>query len=253
MTKDEQLYIINWICINYFKFTEHRPNFMECTLYEDNPQVPSIMWKIRNRIIEREGIEEYANSYNENFYLKFHNTLQGVTRDKMFILTPGEENGGRLLIHKDVNQPCRVHSRFNVFISVPDNDSKTHYDGHIVECKERGYVLCRSGIDWHYTDSIKSKSKPRIAISYGFQFPQEVLARIYKIPKITWNLENVYWFLYKYIEKKLGYTDPPSLFNCSSKELSSIPTVGILKDDPRYKNRVRGLPPFTTAVKDPIW
>ena len=253
MTKEEQLFLINFVCYNYFKFTEHRENFMECTLYEDNPRVPAVIWEIRNRIIKREGIEEHENSYSEEFFLKFHNSLRGVTRDKLFILTPGKHDEGRLLIHRDVNQPCRIHSRFNVFISIPDNDSKTHYGGHIVECKERGYVLCRSGVDWHYTDTIESTSKPRIVISYGFQLPTEVLARIYKIPKITWNAENVYWYIYRYIEQMLGYTDPPSLFNCSSPEFSSIPSVGMLKSDPRYKTRVRGLPPFKTESSEAIW
>ena len=255
MTKEEQLYLINWICLNYFKFTENRPHFMECTLYEDNPQVPPVIWEIRNRIIKREGIEEYENSYSEQFFLKFHNTLAGVTRDKMFILTPSIKadtmSSGRLNIHKDVNQPCRVHSRFNVCISIPTNDSKTHYSGHIVDCKERGYVLCRSGIDWHYTDTIKSTSTPRIAISFGFMLPMKVLDRIYKIPKIHWNLENLYFYIYRYLEEKLGYSDAPTMFNCSS--ISSIPSVGMLKDNPLYKNRVRGLPPFLTEIKDNIW
>lgn len=253
MTEEEQLYLINFTCTNYFRFIEQRENFMECTLYKDNPQVPPVIWDIRDRIIKREGIEEYENSYNENFYLKFHNTLQSVTRDKLFILTHGDDNGGRLLIHIDINQPCRIHSRFNVFISIPENDSKTHYDGHIVECKERGYVLCRSGMDWHYTDPIKNSNKARIVISFGFQLPLEILNKIYKIPKIKWNIENIYFVVYRYIENILKYTDPPELFNCSSKEFSSIPTVGMLKNDPRYKNRVRGLPPFKTVYKNPIW
>ena len=252
MTEKEQLFLINFVCRNYFRFIEHRPNFMECTLYEDNPEVPPLIWEIRNRIIKREGIQEYENSYSEEFFLKFHGTLKGVTRDKLFILTHGKENGGLLSIHTDINQPCRIHSRFNVFVSIPENDSKTHYDGHIVECKERGYVLCRSGIDWHYTDIIRSVHKSRIVISYGFQLPEEVLARIYKIPKIKWNIENTYFYIYKQLEKILGYTDT-SLFNCSNTEFSSIPTAGMLKSDSRYKTRGRGLPPFNTSPIKSIW
>ena len=236
MTEEERLFLINWACLNYYRFIDVGPNFMDYNLYEDDPITPAVIWDIRNRIIKREGIEEYENSYSEPFFLKLAKSLNGVSRDTMFILTHGMS--GHLAKHTDVNQPCRIHSRFNVFLSVPSSDSKTHYDGHIVECKERGYVICRSGIDVHHTDPIKSTSRARIVISFGFQLPMEVLDRIYKIPKIHWNSENLYWFIYKYIEKKLGYSQWPSFFDCSVK--SSIPSVGMLKDNPLYKTRVRG-------------
>ena len=156
VTTEEHMHILLWLSKNYFRFIDHNPNFVEAPVYEDNTTIPRAVWDIRNRIIKREGLEEYAESYNENFFLKFHNTLKGVTRDKIFILTPGE--GGNLDPHKDVNQPCLVHTRFNVFLNLPKY-SHTYYDGHRIEAKERHYVLCRSGMDWHWTDPIDAMKR----------------------------------------------------------------------------------------------
>ena len=72
------------------------------------------------------------------------------------------------------------HVRFNVFISVPENDMNTYYDGHIVETLECCYVLCRSGIDEHWSD-INVNDTPRTSLSFGYLLSME------KIDQLTSN------------------------------------------------------------------
>jgi hypothetical protein len=200
--------LIEWACKNYFTFVIHKPNFREAPLYENDTQVPPVVWDIRKRIMDREGLEAYSESYNERFFLNFHKSLQGVTRDKLFILSSSDDETGQLFVHRDMNQPCGIHTRFNVFLSVPEMDSKTYYAGHEVEIKERGYVMCRSGIDWHWSEPIRHTEKPRIAISFGFMLPLDVVDKIYKIPadKIKWGLWNRFYVLYDTLE---------DMFECS--------------------------------------
>jgi hypothetical protein len=249
---EEQRHILLWLSKNYFRFIDHNPNFVEAAVYEDNPTIPRVIWDIRERIIKKEGLEEYAESYNENFFLKFHNTLKGVTRDKIFVLTSGE--GGNLDPHKDINQPCLVHTRFNVFLNLPKY-SHTYYDGHRVEAKERHYVLCRSGMDLHWTDPIHPNDNARIAISYGFQLPPHVLNKIYKIPRIRWISQSIRIQLYKYLENVFGFHPFPlhAALKCDSNKLSSIPTKPYDKNGPDYKNRPRGVPPFLTEERQAIY
>lgn len=246
MSKEEHTEILNWLCENFYTFTEHRDLFVEATLYEDDKKIPKIIWDIRDRIIKKEGLEEYAESYNENFFLKFHGSLQGVTRDKISIIHPGNELS-LLMPHRDVNQTCRIHTRFNVYLNVPVDGGTTYYDGHVVEMKERGYVICRSGMDLHWTDRIYG-SKPRITLSFGFMLPQHVLDRIYQIPadKYKWGLHHMKHLLYRAISAIVSIPDNPTLRNvrCDVKTPDSVPSRPIPKDSKSYAKRPRGFPPF---------
>lgn len=252
LTEEERLQILDWVCKNYFEFVDHRENFREAPLYEDDPKLPPIIWEIRNRIIKREGIEAYAESYNENFFLKFHASLKGVTRDKLFVLSAADDGNGELAVHRDMNQGCGFHTRANVFLSVPKGDSKTYYAGHEVETKERGYVICRSGIDWHWAEPIKHTEKPRIAISFGFMLPKHVIDRIYKVPSPGWGLRTIFYRAYDYIENALGFSVEP-FFTRLKCETGVLPSKAIPKESPLYKRRPRGIPPFRTMTKGGIW
>jgi hypothetical protein len=90
--------------------------------------------------------------------------------------------GGNINAHSDLNQPGRIHSRFNVFLKVPSQGGGTFYGGEPVETKERGYVLCRSGLDEHWAEEIGPGS-PRITLSFGFQLPFERLNQLCRPPR----------------------------------------------------------------------
>jgi hypothetical protein len=188
MSEEERLGFINWICENLNKLTVYRSGLVGETFYRENKDVPAIVWTILDRIIERESLQEYKDSYNDAFFKKYHGGKEGVYRDHVAIIFPGKN----IRKHTDVNQPGLVHSRFNVFFQVPTSGGKTYYGNDVVEIKERGYVLCRSGIDTHWTEIIQG-DRPRITISYGFQLPLWKLDEMYKVPpKKTWTT-----YLYK--------------------------------------------------------
>jgi len=177
MSEEERLGFINWICERLDTLTTHREGLIGHTFYRENKEVPQIVWTILDRIIEKEGLQEYKESYDDAFFKKYHGGKTGVYRDHVAIIFPGKN----IRKHTDVNQPGLVHSRFNVFFQVPTDGGKTFYGNEIVEIKERGYVLCRSGIDPHWTEIIKG-DRPRITISYGFQLPLWKLNKMYIVP-----------------------------------------------------------------------
>jgi hypothetical protein len=177
MSEEERLGFINWVCEHVNTLTTHREGLIGHTFYRENKEVPQIVWTILDRIIDKEDLHPYRESYDDAFFKKYHSGRTGVYRDHVAIIFPGKN----IVAHTDVNQPGLIHSRFNVFFQVPTDGGKTFYGDDVVEVKERGYVLCRSGIDTHWTEIIKGH-QPRITISYGFQLPAQKLNDLYKIP-----------------------------------------------------------------------
>jgi hypothetical protein len=162
LTVEERRNILQFIYADGFmcsSITGNRADFK----FDVTTKVPGEVWKIKQRIIRREGLYEYS-SYS---YLG----------DRITFIFPG----GYIPPHTDKNElDGMIHVRFNVFIQTPE-DCDTWYDGIRVDVRERGYVLCRSGIDLHRTVVNKTRV-PRIAISYGFTIPAEKVAALYIYP-----------------------------------------------------------------------
>lgn len=175
MTEEERLGFLDWVCSRYCNLTAHRKGLIGYTFVKEDPDVPQMVWAILERILKKEGLVEYKDSYDDAFFKRIHGGKTGVYRDHVAVILPG----ANINRHTDVNQPGRVHARFNVFFQVPTKGGRTFYGKDVVEIKERGYVLCRSGIDTHWTEVILG-DRPRITISYGFQLPIEVLNNLYK-------------------------------------------------------------------------
>jgi hypothetical protein len=93
-------------------------------------------------------------------------------------------SGGYIQKHVDPNdwKNGLFHIRFNVFISLPKIGGTTYYDGNIVDVVEGAYVLCRSGIDIHWTDDNKGPI-PRISLSFGYLLPPEKVDELCKYPE----------------------------------------------------------------------
>ena len=53
----------------------------------------------------------------------------------------------------------------------------TYYDGKPLLVKEGSYVLCRSGLDYHWTDENES-SRERISLSFGYFLPETFVNRL---------------------------------------------------------------------------
>lgn len=159
LSEEERAAILRFIYADEFccsPIAANRADFK----FDFGTRVPVEIWKIKQRILDREGLREHS-AYS---YLG----------DRITFIFPG----GYIPPHTDKNEiDGMIHVRFNVFIVAPECD--TWYDGIRVEVKERGYVLCRSGIDRHWTGVNRTRT-PRIAISYGFTLPVWKVEELYR-------------------------------------------------------------------------
>lgn len=175
---EEQEALLNWICPRLWSLNVLRPNLIEYTCDVSDTNLPPEVWRIRRRLVEREGLAAFDESYSNAFFKKHQAGAPGVYRDYIAIILPG----GNINAHSDLNQPGCIHTRFNVFLKLPTQGGATFYGGEPVETKERGYVLCRSGLDEHWAEEIGSGSSPRITLSFGFQLPFELVNQLCRPP-----------------------------------------------------------------------
>jgi hypothetical protein len=203
LTLQEKENILNFIYADGFMcspITGNRADFK----FDLTSKVPGELWKIKQRIIRREGLHDYS-SYS---YLG----------DRITFIFPG----GYIPPHIDKNElDGMIHVRFNVFIQAPE-DCDTWYDGIRVDVRERGYVLCRSGIDRHWT-GINKTMVTRIAISYGFTLPAEKVEALYMYPlgegtlyrRAIWlrYLATTYRNIYNFIIFKISQQNPYAIYD----------------------------------------
>ena len=79
--------------------------------------------------------------------------------------------------HTDPSYYGLVHTRFNLYVQLPEEGGYPIYANNLYKLKERTYICCRAGIDKHLCSDVKG-NKPRIMISYGFQLPYERVKNI---------------------------------------------------------------------------
>ena len=123
---------------------------------KNDANVAQIVFEIRKRVEEREQLS----SFEKDIYVN----------DFVAIVPTGGN------IHRHCDQNCLerglYHVRFNVFITLPKLGGTTYYDGHVIDSVEGSYVLCRSGIDEHWSDP-NDDVVPRISLSFGYLLPCE--------------------------------------------------------------------------------
>jgi len=158
MTEDERIELVKWA---YSLLNDAKPlsnNRAEVKL-TNNPSVPELVWKIKRKIVDREGLRlSKSEPYDEDFL--------GFVR-----------NNGIIHKHTDLNEGGLIHSRFNVFLQLPSEGGQTYYDDKPINAKEGSYVLCRSGLDYHWSDKVKG-DKDRISLSFGYLLPLNFLTRL---------------------------------------------------------------------------
>jgi hypothetical protein len=123
------------------------------TLHPYDATLPECVWKIKQRIIEKEHLEEYSQ--------------EPMLQDYIAVIHPS----GSILKHTDPNKGNLIHCRFNVFLELPVEGGATYYDDRQVDTKEGSYVLSKSGLEEHHMYPIEKGN--RIALSFGFLIPRE--------------------------------------------------------------------------------
>jgi len=166
MTENERLEIVNWVCANFFSFNMKFSVYRDMLDYTLNPldsSVPMSIWRIQERIVKREGLQEYLQEPSQKHII--------------MVILPG----GSIRAHTDPNIDNFIHTRFNVFVQLPKQPIKTFYGKDTVDAKERHYTMCRSGLDIHRTDT-HIENVPRITLSFGYLIPREVIDQYYHKP-----------------------------------------------------------------------
>ena len=125
---------------------------------KDTPGLPSSVWSIKRRIIEKERLADYEQEP------KF--------QDFIAVINPG----GYLYKHVDENYGDLIHSRFNVLLQVPLKGGETFYNGELADTKEGHYIFSKSGLEEHYTNPVEEGK--RISISFGFLIPVECVRKM---------------------------------------------------------------------------
>lgn len=155
ITEDEQIQIVEWCRKNYkdFIITGYNRRAMQL----DRPiDIPKCVWDIKTRIIEKENLQ------NE--------IQEPCMKDSIGYM----QNDGKLHVHKDNNNNDKglIHTRFNVYVQIPEKGGLPIYDGKLHKLKERTYICCRSGMDVHSCSIVKG-NRERIILSYGYLLSQE--------------------------------------------------------------------------------
>jgi hypothetical protein len=170
MSESERQEILEWIYPRMDKFLELSENKTVLPIFKkisdeyphDFPiselgydkSLPDAIWKIKDRIMEREDMK---------FYI-----TEPIIKDFLTIV----HTNGHIQKHKDGNySPDIIHTRFNVFLELPKKGGATYYNGVLIEAEEGSYVLCKSGLHYHWSDVIEEGL--RISISFGFNVPIE--------------------------------------------------------------------------------
>jgi hypothetical protein len=158
ITEDEKNLISNWATnIMYPKMKLMSNRIFHYIMLENDKNILELIWTIKNRIIEKEGLYGY----------KQEETL----RDFLIYLP----KGSHVSKHVDPNKNNLIHTRFNVFVTSPLKGCVTYYDNNIVDTTNLTYALCRSGIDEHYITTNEDDNITRITLSFGFLLPTEKL------------------------------------------------------------------------------
>jgi hypothetical protein len=140
----------------------------ELKLYCDDANVIPLVFEIKKRINQREGLSSFK--------------CETVIKDFLAVIP----TNGYIHKHTDPNdfQNNLFHVRFNVFINMPPNDvGATYYNGVTINSVKCCYVLCRSGIDEHWSD-VNTSDVPRISLSFGYLLPAEKIDELTKDPSI---------------------------------------------------------------------
>ena len=155
---EEQTEIVSWLRENYLRLRKNGFNRYVGFLHEIQ-NIPKVIWDIKQRVVEKEKL------YGEKQEPLFRDVI-----GYMF-------DGAQLHEHSDPNVGNLIHTRFNVYVQLPEVGGHPIYDKKTLRLKERTYICCKAGIDKHYAEKCEGK-RERVILSYGFLLPYERINNI---------------------------------------------------------------------------
>lgn len=160
MSEDEQKEVVDW-CRNNYKYFKVNGYKRYSGQLDNFYNAPKCVWDIKNRIIEKENLQ------NE------------IQEPSMKDSAGYMQNGGKLHVHTDanINNDGLIHTRFNVYVQIPDKGGLPIYADKLHKLKERTYICCRSGLDEHHCTIVRG-DRERIILSYGYLLSPERVSNI---------------------------------------------------------------------------
>jgi len=157
----EKEIIVNWINNNYELLDSNGYNRykIKLSLLKQKIDIPTCIYDIKKRIVEAEMLHDYD--------------MEPLFEDSIGYML----NGAKLHKHTDPNNNNLVHTRFNVYVQLPDEGGYPIYNNNLYKLKERTYICCRAGIDYHECQEVKG-DKARIVLSFGFLLPLDRVSKI---------------------------------------------------------------------------
>jgi len=161
LSVEEQKIIVDWTRKHFIYFKPNNGNkYMQKMSYFEN--LPQCIWDIKKRIFDKENAHDYEQ--------------EPIFQDSIGIMFKGES----LHLHSDPNPPNRdlIHTRFNVYVQLPEKGGYPIYNNIHCTLKERTYICCRSGIDKHCCARVEG-DRERIILSFGILVPLERIKNIH--------------------------------------------------------------------------
>ena len=161
LSLDEKEIIVNWINNNYKLLDSNGYNRYKIKLssLKEKIDIPNCIYEIKKRIVEAESLHDYD--------------MEPLFEDSIGYML----NGAKLHKHTDPNKNNLVHTRFNVYVQLPHEGGYPIYSNNLYKLKERTYICCRAGIDYHECQEVKG-DKARIVLSFGFLLPVNRVSKI---------------------------------------------------------------------------
>lgn len=157
ITDEEQAIIVEWTRQNYKTFNSTGFNRQMQVLARYNKDyVPACIWDIKQRIVNKENLHDFKQ--------------EPIFKDAIGYMT----DGGQLHEHTDPNPTDSnlIHTRFNVYVQIPEKGGLPIYNNKLCSLKEGTYVCCVSGRDKHYCQKVEGP-RERIVLSFGFLLPPQ--------------------------------------------------------------------------------
>lgn len=161
MTEEERLELIPWVRKMIPKTRILQNNRTDYIMESDNEDIHPLVWEIKKRILIKEGLETLEKHQEPHF-----KDFLGIVYKDGFIHK-----------HRDPNKGELYHCRFNVFLQLPEKGGQTYYNDAPIQSVEGCYVLCLSGIEYHWSDSVESE-RERFSLSFGFLLPPQVIEHL---------------------------------------------------------------------------
>ena len=144
--------VVFWANKEYKNFQQNDVGRQFGVLQRKDLKAPKEVWEIKDIIVD--GCK-----------------LQGAEQEPSYQDYCGYiTEGSAVYKHKDSNKNGKIHTRFNVMVSKPEQGGEPVQEDKMIEVEEGSVWRCNAGVVKHWCNTVVG-SKPRIVLSYGFLIP----------------------------------------------------------------------------------